>query len=128
MPPGKTPLPSSWYIEHPATLEKSVLRLTSLEALLRSRRVLVQLATFCSFLLLTHLVSSRLYEARCRAKRSTPEGERASVPRSKWQRAKMYTLFSFVVSASAVALRYALYSGNLGVWNGARSLCFEPSH
>lgn len=123
----KVPLPPSWYIEPPAILDKSVLRVSALEALVRSRIVLVQLATFCSFLFLTHLVSSRLYEARCRARLCTPEGERASVPRSEWRRSRLYILFSLLVSASSVTLRYVLSTTGIGVWKGKQGPVFNPT-
>lgn len=58
--PGRSFHPPGWLIESPAYLSKSFAKIHPREALLNSRRNLVQLSTLCSFVLLTHLCTSNL--------------------------------------------------------------------
>lgn len=115
--PSANPLPSHWIVEPPA-IQPKLDALTPIESLLLSRRALVQLSSLTSSLLLVHLFSSRLYEARHRAWKNVPEGERASVPRSEWQRSRQYIIFGFATAIATVGFKYLFVHQNMGIWKG----------
>ena len=119
--PSTSPLPTHWLIEPPIVQPKPD-ALSPIESLLLSRRALVQLSSLTSSLLLVHLICSRLYEARQRAWKHAPEGERASVPRSEWQRSKLYIVFGFATAIATVGAKYLFVRQNMGIWNGREQL------
>lgn len=114
-------MPSWWLIEPPAVLGKSPGELTAIQALVFSRRTMIQQSTFCSFILLAHLTASRLIEARHRAIVSTPEGERGSVPRKEGRRTWLYFQFTIFVTLSTLAIRSLFEVAEIRVWKGAPS-------
>ncbi|KIK96459.1 hypothetical protein PAXRUDRAFT_32371 [Paxillus rubicundulus Ve08.2h10] len=105
-----------WLIEIPRTLENARAPLSPLDALILSRRSLVDYATLCSFILLVHIFSSSWYESRYRRRRSVPEGERGSVPRSEMRRTWTYWIYSYVVTLVVVCVRYLLARNHINVW------------
>jgi dolichol kinase len=115
-----SPLPASWRIEPPAHLNIS----PASEALLLSRYNLVNLATFCSTLLLFHVCASSWYEARCRGGVVAHAGERYSVPRSEARRSCYYVLLTVAVSLGMLVARALSARAGLGIWQRT----FEPSH
>lgn len=81
-----------------------------------SRRNLVDLATFCSTILLFHVLASWWLEARYRTWTNTSEGERWSVPRGETRRTFYYILFTFGVSIGALGLKVILKVYGSGIW------------
>jgi dolichol kinase len=121
LPRASSPLPAGWLIEPPAQLVNPQGQYTALEALVLSRYNLVDLATFCSTLLLFHVCASWWIEARYRKCAYTPEGERGSVPRSEGLRSRNYVLFTFGVSLGALCIRALLEEVGYGIWQRAWS-------
>ncbi|KAF5382069.1 hypothetical protein D9615_004280 [Tricholomella constricta] len=119
-PSGVSPytntLPQGWRIEAPLELPTSRRALTAIEALTLSRYSLVNLATFCSAILLLHVCASWWLEAQFCKRGNTAEGERASVPRSEGRRSWYYILFTLSVSAGIFGLKLLLHSQGLGIW------------
>jgi dolichol kinase len=114
--PNPTLLPSDWLIEAPRVLENAHAPLSTLSALILSRRSLVDYATLCSFILLVQISSSSWYEARYRRRWNVPEGERGSVPRSEALRTWTYWIYSYILTLVALFVRYLLASNNIGLW------------
>ncbi|KAG5645550.1 hypothetical protein DXG03_005825 [Asterophora parasitica] len=108
-------LPKGWRIEAPLELPTSTRALTAIEALTLSRYGLVDLATFCSAILLLHICASWWLEARY-STGNTTIGERASVPRSEGLRSWYYILFTLVVSAGIFGVKLLLQSQGWGIW------------
>ncbi|KAF8348876.1 hypothetical protein F5887DRAFT_539978 [Amanita rubescens] len=106
-------LPPGWLIEEPATLPNSP---SVADALVLSRYNLVNLATYCSFILLVHVCASRWFENRYGKSTSAPEGERTSVPRSELLRTWYYVMFMFAVTIFNCGLKAALSSQGLRFW------------
>ncbi|GLB40520.1 putative dolichol kinase [Lyophyllum shimeji] len=116
VPPRRTPLPREWRIEAPMELHDPGKAQSALEALVLARYNLVDLATFCSTILLLHVCTSWWAEARCRKRGDTAEGERASVPRSESLRSWYYILFTLGVSAATFAIKMLLQRRGYGIW------------
>ncbi|KAF9237618.1 Fph type histidine kinase [Melanogaster broomeanus] len=111
-------LPRDWLIEAPRVLE-GARALSALDALILSRRSLVDYATLCSFILIVQISSSSWYEARYRRKRSVSEGERGSVPRSEMRRTWTYWIYSYVLTLVVLCVRYLLACNHISVWQSS---------
>lgn len=116
-----TSLPPDWLIEAPQILEHAHAPLSALDALILSRRSLVDYATLCSFILLAQIFSSSWYEARFRRARNMPEGERGSVPRSEARRTWTYWTYSYVLTLVVLFVRHLLASNNINLWQSEYS-------
>ncbi|KAG8213069.1 Fph type histidine kinase [Butyriboletus roseoflavus] len=106
-----------WLIEAPRILQHARAPLSVLDALILSRRSLVDYATLCSFILLIQIFSSSWYEARYRRGRNVPEGERGSVPRSEARRTWTYWIYSYVLTLVALFVRHLFASNNINLWH-----------
>lgn len=109
-------LPKGWRIEAPAELFGSQRHYSALEALVLSRYSLVNLGTFCSTILLVHVCASWWLEARACKSGNTPEGERASVPRSEGLRSWYFIVFAFGVSIGGLGVKVLLQLQGIGIW------------
>ncbi|RDB26086.1 Dolichol kinase sec59 [Hypsizygus marmoreus] len=109
-------LPEGWLIEAPAELHNSQKSYTALEALVQSRYSLVDLATFCSTILLLQVCASWWLESRYLKLGNTKEGERASVPRSEGRRSWYYIVFTLSVSIGSVGFKALLQHQRYGIW------------
>ena len=107
-------MPPEWRIDS-ATFPLSEPKLTQAEALVLSRRALVDLATICATILLVHVCASWWKEARVR-KDGLPETERASVPRSETRRLKLYIVFCLAVSLAVVTMQTGFHEMGWGIW------------
>lgn len=114
----KSPPRKGWLIEDAPTLNRSDNFYSAPEALVLSRRQLLQQTTLCSFILLMHLVVSRKAEARYRARYSAPEGERGSVPRNELHRNCLYAVLAIGVSTMSLILRYIFEYTSIPIWQG----------
>ncbi|TFY53040.1 hypothetical protein EVJ58_g9671 [Rhodofomes roseus] len=114
--PPLDPLPQSWIIERPNVLDGSTYPLTALQALVLSRRNLVDMATVCSTILIVHVIASWMTERRHRRKLKVPEGEVSSVPRKETRRTYLSVLFTLSVSLWVLCVRIALSEMRLGIW------------
>ncbi|KAF9223470.1 hypothetical protein BS17DRAFT_767327 [Gyrodon lividus] len=117
--PNSIPLPHDWLIEAPRVLENARAPLSALDALILSRRSLVDYATLCSFILLVQIFSSSWYEARYRRRWTVPEGERGSVPRSEMRRTWTYWMYSYVLTLVVLCVRYLLARNHINVWQSS---------
>lgn len=108
-------LPDNWLVEDPRVLSQAPNPLTAIEALVLSRRNLVDLATLCSLLLLTHVCASWWAEASQR-RTGIPDTERASVPRSEMQKAWVYSSFTIMLTMSTFGIRMAMGEAGWGIW------------
>lgn len=117
-------LPHGWRIEAPAELHRSHASFSALEALVLSRYSLVDLGTFCSTILLFHACASWLIEAKYRKVVDSPEGERASVPRSERLRTSYYVIFTFCVSIGAIGLKVWFQIMAFKIWHRTSCLMF----
>lgn len=120
--PRNSHFPSSWLIETPSTLPRADAWSVT-DSLHRSRLALVQLSSLTSSLFLTHIFASRIYEGYHRSRKTVPESERASVPRSEWLRSKLYILFSTTTSFVTLAVKYAFVRLGTGIWKGRHGPC-----
>ncbi|KAL6302467.1 hypothetical protein BKA93DRAFT_858087 [Sparassis latifolia] len=114
--PPTDPLPPMWRIEPPKLLHHPEHPLSSLDALILSRRSVVSQATFCSTILFVHVCASWMTEARHRRKVQVPDGEVSSVPRRESLRTYLYTLFTCSVTLWILCVRIALSEMKLGIW------------
>ena len=114
--PGYQLLPPSWLVERPIVLDGSPLPKTVLEALVLSRRHLVDISTVCSAILLAQVSASWWYESRFQRATNAPEGERASVPRSEGRKFGLYVLFIFGSTMTALCIRAFAVDAGLGIW------------
>lgn len=114
--PPTNPLPAAWQIEQPKVLSNTQHPLTALDALLLSRRNLVNMATVCSTIVIVHVIASWMTERRHRRKVQVPEGEVSSVPRKEGRRTYLYALFSISVSLWVLCSRIALSEMRMGIW------------
>lgn len=112
---SSTFLSTGWLVEAPKLLHPDG-ALTVLDALLLSRRSLINQATLCSTILLVHVCSSWFTEDRHRRKVKVPEGEVNSVPRREGRRAYLYVLFTVSVTLWVLCVRIALKEAKLGIW------------
>ena len=115
MPPEGTSQPPFWYIEAPWRLNTET-SLTTLQALVVSRRNAVDLSTLCSACLLIHVYASHWFEWRHRKRHRVSEGERGSVPRSEARKGWLYIAFTYIICAFLLGLRFALDRVRVGVW------------
>lgn len=113
-----SPVPPNWLIEGPKVLSETEYPNTALDALLVSRRSLVNLSTFCSTILIVHVCASRVTEARHRRKIKVPDGELSHVPRKESRRAYLYVLFTVSVTLWILCVKIALAEAKLGIWQG----------
>ncbi|KAG1747091.1 uncharacterized protein EDB91DRAFT_1048558 [Suillus paluster] len=109
-------LPPHWLIEAPSVLHNPRSPASAIEALVQSRRGLVDYSTLCSFILLAQVCSSWIIETRYRGRPSVPEGERGSVPRSEMRRTWFYVLFTFGMTMLAITVRYVLALAEIPIW------------
>lgn len=109
-------LPRGWLIEAPRVLTKGRAPLSALEALILSRRGLIDYASLCSLILVVQILASSWYEARYRQRRSVSEGERGSVPRKEMLRTWLYTAFSFVLALVVLCLKFLFARHHVGIW------------
>ncbi|KIJ66657.1 hypothetical protein HYDPIDRAFT_86054 [Hydnomerulius pinastri MD-312] len=114
--PNSALLPRGWLIEAPRVLENARAPLSALNALILSRRSLVDYATLCSFILLVQILASSWYEAKYRRRWSVPEGERGSVPRSEMRRTWTYWIYSYVLTLVVLFVRYLLARNHINIW------------
>ncbi|KAI9512992.1 Fph type histidine kinase [Russula earlei] len=113
--PRGTPHPPFWHIEAPWRLSDDTF-VAPLQALVLSRRNAVDLGTLCSTTLLIHVCASHWYEWRHRRHHRVSEGERGSVPRSEVRKGWLYTIFTFLVCAFLLGLRFALDHAQVSLW------------
>ncbi|KAL4074815.1 hypothetical protein V8B97DRAFT_1868302 [Scleroderma yunnanense] len=109
-------LPRGWLIEAPRVLTNGRSPLSALEALILSRRGLIDYASLSSFILVVQILASSWYEARYRRRRSVPEGERGSVPRKEMRRTWLYSAFALVLALVVLCLRFLLARYHIGIW------------
>ncbi|KAH9029846.1 Fph type histidine kinase [Lactarius pseudohatsudake] len=110
-----TSQPPIWYIEAPWQLGNDT-SLTPPQALVLSRRNAVDLSTLCSLTLSIHVYASHWFEWRYRKQHKVSEGERGSVPRSEARKGWLYAVFTYLVCAFLLGLRFALDRAGLGIW------------
>jgi hypothetical protein len=116
-----TSLPEAWLIEDPPILEHTRYSLTAFEALLRSRRNLVQLMTLSSGILLVHLFASRKSQKGKALKAGSAENglfEKPWLPKSEGRRSMSYVGFTAILTAGALLLKAFLVHTELNVWPG----------
>ena len=111
---GRPLLPPQWRVDS-TIFPLSDPRLSQAEALVVSRRALVDLATICSTILLVHVCASWWKESRVR-KDGLPETERASVPRSEMKRLRLYVVFGLIVSLVIVVMQAVFHEVGWGIW------------
>lgn len=109
-------LPPHWLIEAPSVLHNPRSPDSAIDALIQSRRGLVDYSTMCSFILLAQVCSSWIIETRYRGRPSVPEGERGSVPRSEMRRTWLYVLFTFGMTMLAITVRYLFALAEIPIW------------
>jgi hypothetical protein len=114
--PDESPLPAAWLIEAPINVSNP--SHSAHETLVLARLNLVNLATFCSSILLLHVCASWWFEARSQSSRgdNTFVGERGSVPRSEGKKISYYVIFTLGVSVGALCLRFLLAKSGAGIW------------
>ncbi|KAH8983215.1 Fph type histidine kinase [Lactarius akahatsu] len=110
-----TSQPPIWYIEAPWHLGNDT-SLTPPQALVLSRRNAVDLSTLSSLTLSIHVYASHWFEWRYRKQHKVSEGERGSVPRSEARKGWLYAVFTYLVCAFLLGLRFALDRAELGIW------------
>ncbi|KAG2157960.1 Fph type histidine kinase [Suillus bovinus] len=108
--------PPHWLIEAPSVLHNPRSPDSAIDALIQSRRGLVDYSTMCSFILLAQVCSSWIIETRYRGRPSVPEGERGSVPRSEMRRTWLYVLFTFGMTMLAITVRYLFALAEIPIW------------
>jgi len=111
--------PRGWLIEAPKYLHKSIDPIPPREALLNSRRSLVQLSTLCAFVLLTHMCTSRVTKTRQTASTnsSTSTTEPENKSRRGW-RSWNFVGYATLISMVAVAFHVGCSALGLEVWKG----------
>lgn len=108
--------PPHWLIEAPSVLHNPRSPASAIDALIQSRRGLVDYSTMCSFILLAQVCSSWIIETRYRGRPSVPEGERGSVPRSEMRRTWFYVLYTFGMTMLAITARYLFALAEVPIW------------
>ncbi|CAG7849583.1 Dolichol kinase sec59 [Serendipita indica DSM 11827] len=104
--------PAGWLVDPPLYLSKSPHRLTPREALLNSRRSLVQFSTLCAFVLLTHLCTSNI--TTIRPKHDDPkDGERRM---KRGLRSWAFVGYAISISAISVLFHVACDAMELAIW------------
>jgi dolichol kinase len=112
-PTAEQLLPPGWMVEAPTKLPNGG---PVIDSLILSRYNLVDLAIFCSAILMTHICSSWWLESRYSKRSEIREGERASVPRSEGQRAWNYGLFMLGVTFMMLAFKVWFVQQKFNVW------------
>ncbi|KAG8935523.1 hypothetical protein FRC02_007882 [Tulasnella sp. 418] len=122
--------PSNWYIEAPKELLPSPYHthVTASEALVLSRRNLVQLSTFCSFILFSHISAWRWKRSRCPTSSlypnalaiaingALPTPEDSLIPRNEVKRSWLYTKFCLLLTFVALLIRWVVEASQIGIW------------
>lgn len=114
-------LPEAWLIEGPSVLEHTRYPVTALEALLGSRRNLVQLMTLSSGILLVHLFASwKSQKGQAWTATSAETGffEKPWLPKSEGRRSMSYVGFTAILTAGALLLKALFVHAKLNVWPG----------
>lgn len=123
--PPSIPLPEAWLVEDPPVLPNTRHPLTALEALVRSRRNLVQLMTLTSGILLVHLFATRMGERRHALRNSSLDGGAADqppLPRREGNRSMSQIGFTAILTAGALVLKALFVHTEMSVWPGSLSL------
>ncbi|KAG8832409.1 hypothetical protein FRC17_001390 [Serendipita sp. 399] len=108
--------PPGWIIESPLYLQKSLDKIPPRQALLNSRRNLVQLSTLCAFVLLTHLCTSNLPAFKAREAAAEHHGSGWERRMRKGRRSWLFVGYATIVSITAVAFHILCDSVNLQFW------------
>jgi hypothetical protein len=109
-------LPDGWLIEHPPFLAHGRHHMTALQALVHSRRNLVQMMTLSSGILLIHLFStqnSRNHDANSELWFSKNEAKRSM----------SYVGFTAILTAGALMLKSLFIHTNVNIWQGLYIWC-----
>jgi dolichol kinase len=109
-------LPPTWRIEAPLLQPDALVPLNALQAVVRARRMLVDLGTLCPIIMLIHVYASWWTEHLYRKVKTVPEGERGSVPRKESKRLWRYAIFTVAVSLALASLRVAMPFTGCGIW------------
>ena len=119
--PPPTPLPEAWLIEPPPVLEHTRHPLSAFQALLLSRRSLVQLMTLSSGILLVHLFASRNSPRGQAPKATSMENgflEKPWPPRSEGRKSMSYVGFTAILTAAALLLKALVIHTEINLWPG----------
>ncbi|KAF8591093.1 hypothetical protein K439DRAFT_1656912 [Ramaria rubella] len=116
--PPSTPLPEAWLIEEPAVLANVRHPLSALEALLCSRRNLVQLMSLSSGILLVHLFASRNTQKKHPPRPLFTENvfEKPWLSKGEGSRFMSYVGFTAILTAGALLLKALFVNAELNVW------------
>lgn len=110
--PSSNLLGKQWIIEDPLSLPNSRKPLTPFEALILSRRNLVQLMTLTSGILLVHIFTFH-YQRYKYAQKSA-----AVLPKNESRRTMSYVGFTAILTAGALLLKAIFMETRLNVWPG----------
>ncbi|KAF8525817.1 Fph type histidine kinase [Hysterangium stoloniferum] len=102
-------LPDAWLIEPPPVLAHGRHPLTALQALVHSRRNLVQLMTLTSGILLVHLFSTR-------NSRKHDTNSELWLPKNEAKRSMSYIGFTAILTAGALMLKAFFIHTDVNVW------------
>ena len=121
--PNNSLYPRGWLIEAPKYLYKSMDPIRPRDALLDSRRSLVQLSTLCAFVLLTHMCTSRLANSKkvALANGSTSNSESERKVR-KGMRSWNFVCYATLIPTVAVTFHVACDVLDLEIWKGELKL------
>lgn len=120
--PSLSVLPLQWLIDPPLVLTGSAIKHTALEALVLSRRNLVQTLSMCSLILMVHLwASSRAEEAA--ANSTSPRAEdRTHIPKNELQRTIEYSKLVLGTTVGLLLVRFAASVSYDKLWSGKRPI------
>jgi dolichol kinase len=115
--------PPGWVLEPPFILSKSLWKIPAREALLNSRRNLVQLSTLCSFVLLVHLCTSNFSSTSHTMPNTSNEqkisnGDHGERKMRRGRRSWNFVGYTFLISTVAVVFHIIGDSLGLEVWKG----------
>jgi hypothetical protein len=111
-----SPLPPTWLIDPPAILLGSVIKHTPLEALVFSRRNLVQMMSMCSLILMTHLwESSRAQEAAAKSAGVRAE-DKTWIPKNELQRTIQYSKLVLRITCYLLVIRLVAHFSFDNLW------------
>ncbi|PVG04314.1 hypothetical protein CPB86DRAFT_747729 [Serendipita vermifera] len=113
--------PPGWVLEPPFTLSKSLWNMPAREALLSSRRNLVQLSTLCSFVLLVHLCTSNFAPAshiipNANSEPKISSGDHSERKMRRGRRSWNFIGYTFLISTVAVIFHVLGDSLGLEIW------------
>ncbi|GJJ08274.1 hypothetical protein Clacol_002484 [Clathrus columnatus] len=108
-------LPKGWVIESPPTLPQTRHPFTALEALVQSRRNLVQLMSLSSMILLVHFYASR------RSQTKQTNGSETGLPKTEGSKTMSYVGFTCIVTAAALSLKMIFHHVNIDIWQDLSS-------